>query len=179
MARGQIWTNEENSILIKMKKDGRSTQDIADALGRTEASVTLQCSKLRVKKSILDAQKTVAKEPTFEDVPVEVCSDEEMQAATKSDDSSESDARCVSMPVIPCGDGRKHPLGGLPSGRSVSVRSLARPLRDAKAVLHTVQDLVAMLHADKDKTTDGILALGALLADTQRLVEDLEELAKE
>ena len=175
MAGGKFWTSEDVEYLLEMKKEGRSLNEIADALGRSVPSVTQMISKLKVKAEIMKRQAAVSPKDTFDDVPIEEYSEEEMAAATKGGGESV----CVAMPVIPCGDGKTHPLGKLPHDRSVSVRALERPLRDAKTVLHTVHDLIAMLHADEDRKVDGILAFGALLADAQRLVEDLEELVKE
>lgn len=177
MARGKEWTTEELERVIEMKREGYTLQEIADSIGRTEAAITLQISKLRVKKRLMDQQNVTRDIGEFEDVPIEEYSEEEMRAATK-DGGDNAECSCVTMPVIPCGDKKTHPLGKLPHDRSLSVRALERPLRDAKTVLHTVHDLIAMLHADEDRKVDGILAFGTLLADAQRLVEDLEEIVK-
>ena len=131
-------------------------------------------SQLRVKSALMKRNADKKVDDVFCDVPIEEYSEEDMRAATKSDEA----VHCVKMPVIPCGDGVKHPLGSLPFDRSVSVRALEQPLRDAKTMLHTVCDIVKMVHDGDVRKVEEVLAIGALLANSEQLVEDLKELIK-
>lgn len=40
------WTNEEELVIISMRKEGKSLKEIASVLGRTPATVGVRCSKL-------------------------------------------------------------------------------------------------------------------------------------
>lgn len=40
------WTNEEDLVIISMRKKGKTIREIAAKLGRTEGTVSMRCSKL-------------------------------------------------------------------------------------------------------------------------------------
>ena len=162
MAERKRWTPEEDLQLVSLKKEGRTSLEIADMLGRTETAVNLRMVDLMRRARLA---KNMGEKASVEDVevPVEEYSEEEMRAATIGNDTPQKELRAVSLPVVHMA---KEPC---------RVQSNSRLLRSAKTIRDTVKDIIGYASVDGDTRKETLIALGTLLADSCRLVEDLDE----